>query len=53
VQNIVNKHDLSCAPFDTYSSVYDACERAKIHQLPYTSFHRVSTMPLELIHFDI
>jgi hypothetical protein len=36
VQNIVKTHDLSCASFDTSSSVCDACQRAKSHQLPYT-----------------
>jgi hypothetical protein len=53
VQNIVKTHDLSYAPFDTSSSVSDACQRAKRHQLPYTSSHRVSTMPLELIHYEV
>jgi hypothetical protein len=53
VQNIVKTHDLSFAPFDTSSSVCDACQHAKSHQLPYTSSQRVSTMPLELIHSDI
>jgi hypothetical protein len=53
VQTIVKTHDLSFAPFDTSTSVCDACQRAKCHQLPYTSSHRVSTMPLVLIHSDI
>jgi hypothetical protein len=53
VITIFKTHDLSCAPFDTSSSVCDACQRAKNHQLPYTSSHHVSTMPLELIHSDV
>jgi histone deacetylase 1/2 len=53
VHTIVKTNDLSCAPFDTSSSIYDACQHAKSHQLPYTSSYRVSTMPLELIHSDV
>jgi hypothetical protein len=53
VQNIVKTHDLSCAPFDIFSSVCHARQRAKSHQLPYTLSHHVSTMTLELIHSDV
>jgi histone deacetylase 1/2 len=53
VQTIVKTHDLSCAPFDTSSSMCDKCQRAKSHQLPYTLSHHVSTMPLELIHSNV
>jgi histone deacetylase 1/2 len=52
VQDILKTHVLSYALF-TSSSVYDACQCAKSHQLPYTLSHRVSTMPLQLIHSDV
>jgi hypothetical protein len=52
VQNIVKHHDLPCSSSDSVL-VCDACQRAKSHQLPYTASHRVSTMPLELIHSDV
>jgi histone deacetylase 1/2 len=52
VQNIVKHHDLPCSSSDSIL-VCDACQRAKSHQLPYTASHRVSTMPLELIHSDV
>ena len=35
------------------SSVCDACQRAKSHQLPYNHLSRVLHTPLELIHTDI
>jgi hypothetical protein len=48
-QTIVKTHDLSCALFDTSLSMCDACQCAKSHQLPYTSSHRISTMPFTLM----
>jgi hypothetical protein len=53
VQNIVKRHDLSCLPSSDSVLVCDACQHAKSHQLPYNASHHVSTMPLELIHFDV
>lgn len=35
------------------SSVCDVCQRAKSHQLPYTSLSRVTSTPLELVHTDV
>jgi histone deacetylase 1/2 len=52
VQNLVKTYDLPCVPSDT-SLICDACQRAKSHQLPYNVSHRVSTMPLELVHSDV
>jgi histone deacetylase 1/2 len=52
VQNILKTHDLSYALFPSLL-VYDACQHAKSHQLPYTLSHCVSTMPLQLIHSDV
>jgi hypothetical protein len=52
VPNIVKNNNLLCSSvFD--SSVCDACQRAKSHQLPYSHSHRVSTAPLELVHTDV
>ena len=31
----------------------DACQRAKSHQLPYSTSYHVTTVPLELIHSDV
>jgi histone deacetylase 1/2 len=53
VQNIVKHNDLPCLPSSDSVLVCDACQRAKSHQLSYTASHRVSTMPLELIHSDV
>ena len=52
VQTIVKNHDLSCAPLNT-SSICDACQRAKSHQLSYNLSHRITTAPLELVHSDV
>jgi histone deacetylase 1/2 len=41
-----------CSP-NSDSSVCDACQRAKSHQLPYNHSTRVSTAPLELVHTDV
>ena len=51
VQNIV-RSGLVCSS-ESQTSVCDACQRAKSRQLPYNLSHRVSTMPLELVHSDV
>jgi histone deacetylase 1/2 len=52
VRSILHLNKLSCSR-DNSSSVCDACQLAKSHQLPYThSIHR-STSPLEIIHSDV
>lgn len=33
--------------------ICDACQQAKIHQLPYSLSSRQSSAPLELIHSDV
>jgi histone deacetylase 1/2 len=53
VQTLVRNNNLSCSSSDNIVLVCDACQRAKSHQLSYTASHRVSTMPLELIHSDV
>jgi histone deacetylase 1/2 len=52
VHTIVKNHDLSCTSTSP-RLVCDACQCAKSHQLSYTLSHRVTTMPLELIHSDV
>ena len=52
VQTIVKSNNLSCSP-NFESSVCDACQQAKSHQLPYNYSSRVSHTPLELIHTDV
>jgi histone deacetylase 1/2 len=52
VQTIVKTNNLLCSPTSD-SSVCDACQHAKSHQLPYTHSYRISTAPLELVHTDV
>jgi histone deacetylase 1/2 len=52
VQSTVKNNSLLCSP-NSDSSVCDACQRAKSHQLPYNHSTRVSTAPLELVHTDV
>jgi histone deacetylase 1/2 len=52
VHQIVSSNNLPCSS-NIESSVCDACQRAKSHQLPYNYSTRVSTSPLELIHSDV
>jgi hypothetical protein len=33
--------------------VCDACQQAKIHQLPYEASSRIFRFPLELVHTDV
>ena len=44
-----NKLDYS---FNSVSSVCDACQRAKSHQLSYNKSYHSTTFPLELVHTD-
>lgn len=49
VESVLRSNKFSCAPF-IESSVCDACQRAKVQQLPF----RDSThAPLELVHSDV
>lgn len=34
-------------------SICEACQRAKNHQLPYQSYSRITTCPIELVHTDV
>ena len=53
VQTIVKNHSLPVLASNMSSSICDACQCGKSHQLSYTASERVSTMPLELIHSDV
>ena len=53
VQTIVRDNNISCSPSDNCVLVCDGCQCAKSRQLSYTASHRVSTMPLDLIHSDV
>jgi hypothetical protein len=53
VQHVLKNNDL---PFDERSSstsVCDACQKGKMHQLPYPKLSSVSKIPLELVFFDV
>jgi hypothetical protein len=53
VRSILRLNNLSCSKEPSESSVCNACQLAKSHQLPYKlSIHR-TTAPLELIHSDV
>jgi hypothetical protein len=53
VSSIVRNNGLLCLSWDNTALVCDACQCAKIHQLPYHLSSHVSTMRLELIHSDV
>ena len=52
VRSILHLNKIPC-PRDSLSSVCNACQIAKSHQLPYTSSVHRSSSPLELIFSDV
>jgi hypothetical protein len=52
VCHIIKSNNFSSSP-NIESSVSDAYQRAKSHQLPYNHLSRVSHAPLELIHTNV
>jgi histone deacetylase 1/2 len=44
---------LGSLPNNGVAHVCDACQQAKLHQLPYAASSRVSLSPLELVHTDV
>ncbi|GJX93320.1 retrotransposon protein, putative, ty1-copia subclass [Tanacetum coccineum] len=52
VKSILESNKLDCSS-NTMSSVCDACQRAKSHQLPYHNSVRITSSPLELVHTDV
>jgi hypothetical protein len=53
VGSILSLHHLSCREETRLSTVCNACELAKSHQLPYYSSTFHATSPLELIYYDV
>ena len=52
VDSVLRVNKFACAP-STNSSVCDACQRAKVHQLPFRDSTHVTHAPLEIIHSDV
>ena len=52
VELVLRTNKIACAP-SSESSICDACQRAKVHQLPFHRSTHVTTHPLELIHSDV
>jgi histone deacetylase 1/2 len=53
-QAILSTNKLVSSPNkESVSHVCDACQQAKVHQLPYELSNRVSSVPLELVHTDV
>lgn len=54
VQSIISNNKLvSSSNKELVEHICDACQQAKVHQLPYELSNRVSTIPLELVHTDV
>uniref|UniRef100_A0A8R7PCV6 GAG-pre-integrase domain-containing protein n=1 Tax=Triticum urartu TaxID=4572 RepID=A0A8R7PCV6_TRIUA len=52
VDSVIRLNKLACAP-SRESLVCDACQRGKVHQLPYNNSSHVTNSPLELVHTDV
>jgi hypothetical protein len=53
VRSILRLNNLPCLKESSVSSVCNACQLAKSHQLPYNTSIHCTTMPLEIIHSDV
>ena len=53
VRSILSLHHLPCRAETSLSTVCNACQLAKSHQLPYHSSTFHATTPLELIYSDV
>lgn len=53
VSRVVSKNKLPCQSKSPSELICDACQKAKIHQLPYSKSVSVSSRPLELIFSDV
>jgi hypothetical protein len=53
VQQVLKNNDLSFDERSNSESVCDACQKGKMHQLPYPKSSSVSKVPLELVFFDV
>jgi hypothetical protein len=52
VESIIRSNKLACVP-SRVSAVCDSCQRAKVHQLPFSHSTHVISSPLELVHSDV
>jgi histone deacetylase 1/2 len=52
IESVLRTNKIACAPSSDLS-ICDACQRAKVHQLPYDCSTHVTTSPLELVHSDV
>jgi hypothetical protein len=50
VTKVINSNNLSCSSVSNKKSVCDACQQAKSHHLPYSTFVSSTSFPLELVH---
>jgi hypothetical protein len=53
IQRVLKNNDLPFNGKSNSESVYDACQKGKMHQLPYTKSSSVSKVPLELVFSDV
>jgi hypothetical protein len=53
VKQVISRNNLLCLSGSNKESVCDACQRARSHQLPYTTSLGVSNFPLELVFSDV
>jgi hypothetical protein len=53
VRKIISSNNLPCFSESNKELVCDACQRAKSHQLSYTTSSSISSAPLELVFSDV
>ena len=53
VSHVLRRHELPLVSSNKETSVCDACQQGKSHQLPFTVSSHVVTTPLELIYSDV
>jgi hypothetical protein len=53
VRSILRLNNLPCLKESSVSSVCNACQLAKSHQLPYNTSIHCTTLPLQIIHSDV
>jgi hypothetical protein len=53
VKQVISCNNLPCLSESNKKSVCDAYQKAKSHQLPYTTSSRTSNFPLELVFSDV
>jgi histone deacetylase 1/2 len=53
IDRVLRNNNLPSTREGNIDSVCDSCQRAKSHQLPYTTSTSVSKAPLDLIHSDV